>query len=55
MNITFPQTVNKRNRKYLTTLLRNGPDVYPGANILQRKSGQNISLRQVDREIIAIE
>merc|ERR1711991_1767 len=54
MNITFPQTVNKRNRKYLTTLLRNGPDVYPGANILQRKSGQNISLRQVDRETLQL-
>tara|TARA_Y100000389_G_scaffold16351_2_gene14445 strand:- start:2347 stop:6789 length:4443 start_codon:yes stop_codon:yes gene_type:complete len=54
MNITFPQTVNKRNRKYLTTLLRNGPDVYPGANILHRKSGQNISLRQVDRETLQL-
>ena len=39
MNITVPITVNKRNINYLTKLIRNGPDTYPGANILKRKSG----------------
>ena len=45
MNITFPVTVNKRNRDFLTRLVLNGPDNYPGAKILERKSGDSISLR----------
>jgi DNA-directed RNA polymerase II subunit RPB1 len=52
MNITFPVTVNKRNRDFLTKLILNGPDNYPGAKILERKSGDSISLRYTDRENI---
>ena len=53
-NITKPEVVNDRNRKFLTKLVRNG-DVYPGAKILERKSGVNITLRYMDRESIVIE
>ena len=54
MNITKPVVVNKRNMGYLLTLVRNGPDVHPGAKILERKGGENISLRYVDRESIQL-
>ena len=49
-NITFPEVVNKRNKKFLTKLVLNGPDVYPGAKILEKKAGDSISLKYVDRE-----
>ena len=51
MTITFPAVVNSRNKKFLTKLLQNGPDVYPGANILEKKGmkSDGISLRYIDR------
>jgi len=53
-NITVPVTVNARNKSYLTTLMLNGPDKYPGAKILERKTGESISLRYTDRENIEL-
>jgi len=53
-NITFPEVVNKRNKDYLTKLVRNGPDIYPGAKILERKEGDSISLRYVDKESLTL-
>ena len=55
MNITYPVRVNARNKNYLTKLVINGPDKYPGAKILERKNGDNISLKYVDRESIVLE
>jgi len=54
-NITYPEKVNERNKDYLTKLVMNGPDVYPGAKILERQNGDNISLRYVDRKSIVLE
>ena len=54
-NLTFPERANSRNLKYLTSLIVNGPDNYPGANILERKNGDKISLRYVDRKSLVIE
>jgi DNA-directed RNA polymerase II subunit RPB1 len=54
MNITYPVTVNKRNKNFLTSLILNGPDKYPGAKILQRVNGDSISLRYTDRESIEL-
>ena len=54
-NITRPVLVNDRNRGFLTKLLQNGPDVYPGANRLERKNGDQVSLRYVDRDSINLE
>lgn len=54
-NITKPVTVNDMNRDFLRKLVQNGPDVYPGAKILERKNGENISLRYVDRNSIVLE
>lgn len=55
MNLTKPVMVNDRNRDFLTKLIQNGPDVHPGAKILERKNGENISLRYVDRNSIYLE
>lgn len=54
-NITKPITVNNLNRNFLLKLVRNGPDEYPGAKILEKRNGENISLRYADRENIRIE
>jgi len=53
-NITYPEVVNKRNKAYLLKLVRNGPEKWPGAKILKRKGGENISLRYVDRRSIEL-
>lgn len=55
MNITKPMMVNDRNRDFLKKLVENGPEEYPGAKILERKNGENISLRYVDRNSIKLE
>ena len=54
-NITKPVTVNDRNRNFLLKLVQNGPDEYPGAKILEKKNGDNVSLRYVDRKSIKLE
>lgn len=53
-NITKPVKVNKQNRDFLTRLVRNGPDAYPGAKILEKTNGENISLRYSDRESVVL-
>ena len=55
MNITKPITVNDMNLDFLMRLIQNGPDVYPGAKILERKNGEHIPLRYVDRDSILLE
>jgi len=54
-NITKPVTVNDRNRNFLMKLVQNGPDVHPGAKNLERKNGELISLRYVDRTSIRLD
>tara|TARA_B100000886_G_scaffold336333_1_gene294909 strand:+ start:9116 stop:13621 length:4506 start_codon:yes stop_codon:yes gene_type:complete len=44
-NITKPIVVNNRNKKFLSKLIENGPDKWPGAKILEKKNKQSISLR----------
>lgn len=55
MNLTKPIPVNLNNKAFLETLVRNGPDVHPGAKILEKKNGDSISLRYVDRDSIQLE
>ena len=55
MCLTKPMVVNDRNRAFLTKLVQNGPDTYPGAKILERKNGNPISLRYLDRMSIKLE
>ena len=54
MNVTYPEKVNIRNKRFLTKLVLNGPDEYPGAKILKRKNGEEVSLRYVDRKSIEL-
>lgn len=55
-NITKPVSVNKLNKNFLTKLIRNGPEVYPGAKILEKKNGEAITLRYyLDRNSIVLE
>ena len=54
-NITKPVVVNDMNKKYLLKLVLNGPDVYPGAKIWEKKNGETITLRYVDRNSIVLE
>jgi len=54
MNITYPVKVNERNINTLKYMVVNGPDKYPGAKILEKKNGENISLRYVDRLSISL-
>jgi DNA-directed RNA polymerase II subunit RPB1 len=51
-NITKPVKVNSRNIEGLRTVVLRGPDVYPGAKIVE-KNGAQISLRYADRAVIA--
>ena len=55
MNITKPVIVNKLNKMFLTKLVQNGPDVWPGAKILDKKNGESITLRYIDRKSIILE
>ena len=49
MNLTKPVRVNARNLEALTHLVRNGPDVFPGAKTLERRGERDpISLRNLD-------
>uniref|UniRef100_A0A8C5KT33 DNA-directed RNA polymerase subunit n=1 Tax=Jaculus jaculus TaxID=51337 RepID=A0A8C5KT33_JACJA len=38
--LTFPEKVNKANINFLRKLVRNGPDVHPGANFIQQRHMQ---------------
>jgi DNA-directed RNA polymerase II subunit RPB1 len=54
-NITKPVVVNAINKAFLTKLVLNGPDEWPGAKILEKKNGESITLRYVDRKSIVLE
>ena len=54
-NITKPVVVNKVNKAFLMKLVQNGPEVYPGAKIWEKKNGDSITLRYVDRKSIVLE
>jgi len=54
-NITKPVLVNKINKAFLEKLVLNGHDEYPGAKILEKKNGESITLRYVDRKSITLE
>ena len=54
-NITRPSIVNDSNKSFLLKLVRNGPDEYPGAKLLEKKKGETISLRYSDRNSLVLE
>ena len=55
-NITKPVIVNKMNKPFLTKLVQNGPEKWPGAKTLEKKNGESITLRYyLDRQSIVLE
>jgi DNA-directed RNA polymerase II subunit RPB1 len=55
-NITKPVIVNKMNKGFLTKLVQNGPEKWPGAKTLEKKNGESITLRYyLDRQSIVLE
>ena len=55
-NITKPVVVNKINKAFLTKLVQNGPDLWPGAKMLEKQNGETITLRYfTDRNSIVLE
>ena len=55
-NVTKPVYVNKINKNFLTKLVRNGPEVWPGAKMLEKKNGESITLKYyLDRNSIVLE
>lgn len=56
MNITFPEIVNSYNVEEMQMLVRNGPDVWPGAKYMRSiTDGITITLKYADRDKIANE
>lgn len=57
MNLTFPEIVNPHNKEKLTVLVRNGPDVYPGAKFIRKPQQNNQTkwLKKIDRSTIELE
>ena len=53
-NITKPVVVNDNNKNFLMKLIQNGPDIHPGAKILEKKNGENVSLRHADLKTITL-
>ena len=55
-NITKPVVVNKINKAFLTKLVQNGPDLWPGAKMLEKQNGETITLRYfTDRNSLVLE
>jgi DNA-directed RNA polymerase II subunit RPB1 len=54
-NITKPVVVNRVNKAFLTKLVQNGPDIWPGAKILEIPGVKSITLRYKDRNSIVLE
>jgi DNA-directed RNA polymerase II subunit RPB1 len=56
MNLTFPEVVNEHNIEYLTTLVRNGPDKYPGAKYVKKNNPfRTIRLKNMDTSTLTLE
>ena len=56
MNLTFPDRVTSHNLQKMRTLVRNGPDVHPGANYVElHVDGTKIFLQYANRKKIAEE
>lgn len=52
--MSYPEVVNKTNIEYLRQLVRNGPDVHPGANfVINPKSDNKKFLKYGDRNEVA--
>jgi len=54
--LTYPERVNRHNIVKLKQLIKNGPDVHPGANFVESaKDGTKISLLYANKKKVAEE
>ncbi|OQO11911.1 hypothetical protein B0A48_03638 [Cryoendolithus antarcticus] len=53
--LTFPERVNAYNLNKMYELVRNGPDVHPGARYVIRASGDRIDLKHGKKEQVRLE
>jgi len=54
MNLTFRETVNKYNMEEMKRLVKNGPEIWPGAKeICKREDGKTYTLKYGNREKLA--
>jgi DNA-directed RNA polymerase III subunit RPC1 len=51
--MTFPERVNKYNIDMLRKMVNNGPDIHPGANVVEFASGNRVFLKYGDREQVS--
>ena len=54
-NITKPVKVQEFNYKFLSYLVKNGPNKYPGAKLIEKPNGVTISLGYIDRDNVKLE
>jgi DNA-directed RNA polymerase III subunit RPC1 len=51
--LTYPERVHAHNIEKLRKAILNGPDIHPGANIVEYSSGAKVFLRYGDRNLVA--
>lgn len=54
MNLTFPETVNPFNRAKLASLIRNGPDKFPGAKFIKKVNSDYRTIKINERNVLDV-
>jgi DNA-directed RNA polymerase III subunit RPC1 len=54
-NLTYPERVNQHNIQKLKKLIKNGPELHPGANYVEFSDGTKIFLQYANKKKIAEE
>lgn len=56
MNLTFPEVVNRYNRDEMNRLVKNGPDIYPGAKYIRKHKDnfRTIRLKNIDYSMVEL-
>ena len=47
MPLANKSVVNKINKAFLTKLVQNGPDLWPGAKMLEKQNGETITTMEI--------
>lgn len=55
MNLTFPEIVNKYNIEEMKRLVKNGPDIYPGAKSIKKQNSSTYRLKSNSDKEITVE
>ena len=52
MELTIPEKVTEWNKDWLTDFIKNGPDIYPGANYVIRPDGKKKRITEETRDVL---